>query len=351
MDVFVEEKIDHLKPVMKLLKEITEIQIIPDVTVIQAKCDGEFNLIRYDKNGETYSLNRWGRKRTELPALKELKQALEQLSISRAELLAELYAKEDEKPLKLPDFIHHVKSGNPELLNKIHIGVWDILTIDGKPVKENYLWKYDEASSWFKNCKLVGVLPYHQPKNHAEIKTFWDVYVAKHGYEGLVIRNNSDIFKLKQKGDIDAVVIAINKKSGYGKNLNLFQQQMVTSLHLAIMDEQGNYIEIGDCASGINHQLRKALWKLINYKIAEDSQHVWIKPFLICQIEYTELFPSKNKIYTYTPENGYTQKGETNLIRLRHPRLICFRTDKQPTPQDIGKQQIPTKYLMRDENG
>jgi len=348
MDTFVEEKIDHLKPVMKTLKDITKIQLIPNLTVVQVKVDGEFNLLRYNKQGETYTLNRWGRKRTELPALNELKQTLNQISLNDAELLVELYAKENGKPLKLPQYIHYIKSKNPELLNKIHIGIWDILTIDGKPIKQNYLWKYDETSNWFKNCNLVSVLPYLQPKNHTEIKTFWQTYIEKQGYEGLVIRNNSDTYKLKPKGEIDAVVIAINKKSGYGKNLNLFEQQMVTSIHLAIMNEQGNYIEIGDCASGINHQLRKALWKLMNFKIAEDNQRVWIKPFLICQIEYTDLFPSENKVYTYT-QQGYIEKEKTNLVRLRHPRLIRFRTDKHPTPQDVGKQQIPQRYFNEEK--
>ncbi|MEM2568310.1 MAG: hypothetical protein QXH20_07590 [Candidatus Bathyarchaeia archaeon] len=347
MDEFIPEiKIDQYKPSMKLLREITEINVMPNVTVVQVKVDGEFNYLKYDR-AETFTINRWGRMRKHLPCITELKQALEKANIRQAELLVELYAKDDDNPLKLPQFIHYVKSGNPELLNKIHIGVWDVLTIDGTEIKENYLWKYDEVSEWLKECTHAQVLPYHAPNNLAEIKTFWQTYVEKMGYEGIVIRNNSETFKLKPRGELDAVVIAINKKSSYGKALQLLQQGQVTSLHLAIINQQGEFIEIGDVASGIDQQARKALYKLTQFKIAETQDKIWIHPFLIAKVEYTELFPSQNKVYTYTPQ-GYQQKGETNLVRLRHPRLLQFRTDKKPTPQDAGTNQIPIRYLQNE---
>jgi len=335
-----EEKIDHLKPVMKLLKSIMDIKLIPNITVVQVKCDGEFNLLRYNKEGETYTLNRWGRKRTELPALKELKNTLAQMPFRQAEFLVELYAKEGDTPLKLPQFIHYIKSGKEELLNKIYIGVWDVLSIDGKPVKENYLWKYDEASSWFKNCNLVSVLPYIQPSNHAEIKTFWQIYVEKLGYEGLVIRNNSDIYKLKPKGEFDAVIIGLNKESGYGKRTLFEEKQQVPSLRLAVMNEKGDFIEVGDCASGLNEELRKALYKLTKFKVGEDDKCVYIKPRVVVQVEYTETYRKERRVLRFDGEK-FTQVGTTPFVSLRHPRLLRFRPDKTVNPTDLRATQIP----------
>ncbi len=108
-------------------------------------------------------------------------------------------------------------------------------------------------------------------------------------------------------------------------------------------------MEIGDVASGIDLQLRKALYQLLDFKIAEDENKIWIKPFLIANVEYTELFPSENKVYAYTPQ-GYIFKREMKLARLRHPRLIRFRPDKQPTPQDVGLNQIPENALLKGVN-
>jgi ATP-dependent DNA ligase len=191
------------------------------------------------------------------------------------------------------------------------------------------------------------VLPYIKPKTHMDIQQFWKQHVEKLGYEGLVIRNNSETAKLKPKGELDAVLIAINKKSGYGK-ANMFSQQQVTSLHLALMTPQGEYVEIGDCASGINHQLRTSLYKLMQFKIAEGNDKVWIKPFLIVNVEYTDLFQSQNKVYQYDGKQ-YRQTKTTPLIKMRHPRLISFRGEKKATPQDIGLNQIPQKLLEQNQ--
>jgi len=348
-DFMLDFRIDHYKPKMRVYKSLSDVAIIPDLTVAQVKADGEFNYLRYERNGETFTLNKWGRKRMDFPALNELKEALSRQPFTEAELLVELFAMEGDRPLKLPQFIHYVKSKNPQLIEKICIGVWDIISIDGKPVNENHAWKLQEATNWLQGCEKAFVLPYIQPKHHIDLETFWRVYVEKLGYEGLVIRQNSQIYKLKPKGELDAVVIAINKKTSYGKALKLLEQGYVTSLHLALINQNGEYVEIGDVASGIDLQLRKALYQLLDFKIAEDENKIWIKPFLIANVEYTELFPSENKVYAYTPQ-GYIFKREMKLARLRHPRLIRFRPDKQPTPQDVGLNQIPENALLKGVN-
>lgn len=339
-DVFVDEKIDHLKPSMKLIKDLRELPL-QNHTVAQVKVDGEFNLLRF-KDGSAYTINRWGRKRVDLPALLELSKALGGF-VREAEMLVELYAIEGDKPLKLPQFIHYIKSGDPHLLSKIHVGVWDVLSINGNLIKNNYLWKYDEASMWFSNCSLVEVLPYIKVENYEDAQQFWSKYVEALGYEGLVFRTNGGVYKMKPKAELDAVIIALNKKSSYGK-ATLFKEGLVTSLHLALINDDGRFIEIGDCASGINGQLRSALWKLMEFKVSEDEDRVWIKPFVICTIEYTDLFESENNVYAYDGKT-YVKQGKTKLIKLRHPRLIRFRPDKQVTPSDIGLNQIPLRYI------
>jgi len=335
-----EMKIDSFKPNMKFLKSIQEIQLTPQ-TVIQLKVDGEFNLLVYDRNGETFTLNKWNRKRRDFPALNELINALNQTPIQKAEFLCELYAKTGDKPLKLPDFIRHVKSDNPEDHLKVHIGIWDWIKTDGHEVNQPYIWKYQELQEIFKNCTHVSVLPFFQPNNHAEIQTLWQIYIEKLGYEGLVIRNNHEIFKLKPHGEVDAVIIGLNKESGYGKR-TLFDQKQVPSIKLAVMDEQGNFIELSDCGSGLNEELRKALWKLMDYKVDEDHETVYVKPIVVCQIEYMETFSKERRVLKFDGQK-YMQVGTKQYVTLRHPRLIRFRPDKTANPTDIRANQIPNE--------
>lgn len=343
-----DHKIDYLKPKMKVLKTISEVEFTPEVTVVQVKADGEFSYIKYQRKGETYIQNRFGHKRWDFPALNELIIAMQGTSVESAEFLAELYAEEN-KPLPLPQFIHYVKSHNPALINKVHIGIWDLITVNNKPLTNLRSERYKLVESWLENLQLikrkplVKVLPYITPKSKTEIEQFWNEMVVQKGWEGLVIRiGNSEIYKVKPRLEADFCVVAINKTSSYGKP-NLFKEKQVTSIKLALMKSDSKFVIVGDCASGIDMQLRKALWQLVeNFKVVEDEKCVWIKPFLIVNVEYTDTYPSKNKVYSYTEQNGYRYVEDMNFIRLRHPRLIQFRKDKRVTFQDLSLQQIPT---------
>jgi len=284
----------------------------------------------------------------DFPALNEFSSAMKQTDIQSAELLCELYAKEQDTPLILPQFIHYVKSKLACDHIKVHIGIFDLLSLDGQPVIKSSIWKYQLVSSWLKDSSHASVLPYSYATTRNEVEAFWKQSVKEQGYEGLVVRANNDTFKIKPFAELDAVIIGINKRTSYGKG-NLFAQNQVTSLHLALMTEKGYFVEIGDVASGIDHQLRSTLWKLMDYKIDEDDDKVWIKPLIICTIEYTDLFKARNKVYDFQ-NNKYGFLWTTNLIRMKSPRLKGFRSDKKVTPQDLRKEQIPQEYLMEETN-
>jgi len=332
----VDIKIDHLKPKMKTLPSFKALKIVPGETILQCKVDGEFTLLTFTKEG-SFTVNRWSKARTDFPALNEFHEAMQKAGLEKAELLCELYAKEGDMPLKLPDFIHYIKSGDPELLKKVHIGVFDLVSINGQPVQQSYAWKVDEVSGWLENCKLCHVLPHTKPTTVQEVENFWAEWVEKRGYEGLVARINDEIYKVKPISEVDAVIIAINKRE-------LFWSKQVTSIRLALMDDQGRFVEIGDCASGITVDLRSSLWKLMDFKVGEDDKCVWVKPMVICTVEYTDVFKGKNKVFSFDEKNGYTHVGYTELVRLRHPRLAGFRPDKRVTPQDLRVEQIPMDF-------
>lgn len=332
----VDVKIDHLKPNMKTLPSFKALKIVPGETILQTKVDGEFTLLTFTKDG-SFTVNRWGRARTDFPALNEFHDAMLKTGLEKAELLCELYAKEGDRPLKLPDFIHYIKGGEPELLNKIHIGIFDLVSINGQPVVQSYAWKIDEVSGWLQNCKLCHVLPNTKPVTTQDVENFWKEWVENKGYEGLVARTNDEIYKIKPISEVDAVIIAINKRE-------LFWSKQVTSIRLALMDDQGRFVEIGDCASGITHDLRTALWKLMDFKVGEDDKCVWVKPIVICTVQYTDVFKGRNKVYNFNEQQGYQEIGTTQLVRLRHPRLVRLRPDKRVTPEDLRVEQIPMDF-------
>jgi hypothetical protein len=92
----VDIKIDHLKPKMKTLPSFKALKIVPSETIIQTKVDGEFTMLTFSKEG-SFTVNRWGKARTDFPALNAFHEAMQKAGLEKAELLCELYAKEGDK--------------------------------------------------------------------------------------------------------------------------------------------------------------------------------------------------------------------------------------------------------------
>jgi len=342
-----DRKIDELKPKMATLESLDHLDVTPDETVVTAKLDGEFTLLAYDRNGESYTLNKWGHHRSDFPALNQLVEKINQTQYKHVEFLCELYAF-DTKPLKLPQFISLIK-GEHQDLNKIHIAIWDLLSIDGKPITEPFDWKMQEIETWLKGCTHVAVVPHILPRTLQDVKDLWNNYVVEQGYEGLVIHNRNRTYKIKPTLEVDAVVIGLNKKTSYGKELDLFQQGQVTSIKLALMQPDRTFVELSDCASGITADLRTVLWKLMSFKVSEDHKTVHIKPVVVCTLQYTDTFPKRREALKFVEGEGYKSRGYVPFVSLRHPRLIRFRPDKTVNPQDLRLTQIPENRLPKPE--
>lgn len=352
--IMVETKTDTLKPTMKVLSAIED---IPINSVLSAKADGEFNYLAYNRTGfsftesQAYTLNGWGKLRTDFPALNYFIDRMNQTEFNSAEMLCELYAIDNFRPVNLPTFLHFIK-GKPPQLDKIFIGLFEIFSLNGNPFTGSYFNRMDFLSNIVQRqtspnpATPAHVLPFQRADRASDIYAFWNAYVKGYRYEGVVVHTNMEVYKCKPVHDLDAVIIGINKKSGYGKG-NLFAQQLVTSLKLALMTEQGEFVEVGDCASGIDHNLRRTLWKLMDYKVGEDDKSVYVKPLVIAKIEYTDIFKGRNKTFYLTLE-GYKETGTMPLVRFKSPRLIGFRKDKQVSPQDLSIQQIPEEYLVEE---
>jgi len=333
LDTFVNIDISSLKPKCTTVKTISQLKIEKDAT-IQTKADGEFSLIVYT-DGESFMINKWKRLRAEYPQLIELSNALRKLGVKRVEFLGELYAVDEKgRPMKLPDFIRIVKSGDKSLIEKhIRIGIFDLLKIDGHEIRQSHAFKMQEVENWLKGCRLVHVLPYIVPRNRKQIQEFWRNYVVEKGFEGIVYRDNSQIIKVKPYLEADFVIIGLNKRK-------MIEQQQVRSLKIALMTKDGKILDVGDVSSGIDEKLGFALWKLMEFKVGEDKDTIYIKPLIVVNVAFASLFKARKRLLEF---NGkcYTEVGEMDFVSLRHPRLIRFREDKGVNPNDLRLEQIP----------
>jgi len=263
------------------------------------------------------------------PWLKELKDALDkQTGINSAVVLAETYGVDGDRMLKLPEVVHALCTD----YSKIRLGVFDINSVNGKTMNNSYPWRLSEAETWFKDCTLVHILPYINPQSYRDIQEFWDKWVVSCQYAGLFARgSHQDLWKLKPHFSIDCVIIGMNKRPQWGK-------EQVTCMKVALMDNDGAFIEVGDVASGIDHQLRHYLYDEVPPKYRQWEYDTWVQitPFLIVEVEAMETFRCQKPVYTLVDTNILKQVATKDAVSLRHPRLIRFRADKHATMEDIG---------------
>lgn len=314
------------KPRAKAVVTIDQLPLEGEL-IMQVKADGEFTVVSYQRGKPLMAINLWGTIRGEsFPWLKELREALDKQPINEAVILGETYAAEGERMLKLPDAMHHLKNGDQ---NKIRLGLFDLASVNGRTANSSFAWRLQELESWVKGCQRVHVLPYIQPGSRDEIATFWVWWIERQGWEGVFARDDrQNLYKVKKKLSIDAVIIGLNKRGRWS-------QGEVTSFKVALMDKDGGLIEVGDVASGIDHDLRRAFYTLLmQHKVAERDTWVEIKPFVIVEVEATETFRQvKNR---YVLEDGHLNYKElVEAHSLRHPRFIRFRSDKKACVDDI----------------
>lgn len=309
---------------------------IPQNTTLQVKADGEFNWVHIDRK-EIYAVNRFGRKTEDLPALKELHaQFLKYPYLQECELLAEMYAvDENGKALTLPNFIHYLKGNDKSLHDRIHLGLFDFIFFKsdtvGRVVRENTnsILRFKMLEGY--NGKLCHVLEWIEPKTWIEVEQYWSKKVDDEKWEGLVIRTNGDTWKAKPNRDVDAVVIGINK------NNKGFDKRLAKSLKVALMRDDGNFVELGDATVPSNAEASE-LFALTRVKVSEDTNTVFVKPLVIVQIDYISVFPNTRN--TIRDKGNFAEIGEMPLVRMKSPRVKGYRRDKKVCVSDIGLNQI-----------
>lgn len=332
------------KPKMKpiYVSSLKDLRAIPVAfgkkATVQVKADGEFNYLHMD-NKQIFAVNRFGRKTEDLPALKELhrifQETIKEVYLDpehSADILAEMYGvDENGKPVTLPTFIHYLKGGDEKLHERIHLGIFDMLFIDDMNV---HAFPYDYTFNMIKtlfNGKLCHVLDYVIPKNWDEIERFYTDKVQKEGWEGLVIRVNGETYKAKPNCDVDAVIIGINKNTkGYEKGL-------AKSIRVALMRDDGNFVELGDATVPSVEEARE-LFALTRVAVKETAQTLFVRPIVVVQISYISLFP--DTINSVRDKETLTEFGTTMLVRMKSPRVVGYRKDKKVCTQDIGINQV-----------
>ena len=95
------------------------------------------------------------------------------------------------------------------------------------------------------------ILPYTQVTDRESLTKFWNDHVVIKGYEGIVVRDCLNTYKIKTISDIDVVIIGLKKTKS-------FRQGRVASVRVVLMDAKGSFIiaQLPECHSPVVPCLR-----------------------------------------------------------------------------------------------
>jgi len=298
----------------------------------------QFNVLFYERAGKTHTMNKYGRKETveDVPAIKEAVSILKKQPIAQAVFKVEMYARDEHgTPLRVSDFIHYLKGEDRKLRERICLGFFDFVELNGKRINEDWKWKLEEMNRLLsKGTKRVHILPYCHVKTKLDVEKAWQHLKNTLGYEGLVVHTETTTYKMKPEIELDAVIVAAQKNDGYRKKL-------VTSVRCALMTGPNTFLEIGDVASGITHALRAELWKFKNeFLLDENSKFAYVHPLIVIKLRVNGLYC--HQMPKWKLVNGKrVDLGLADSITMRHPILEEIREDKQPSTKETGLSQVP----------
>lgn len=270
---------------------------IPLPTFASWKYDGELTHLVI-KAGQCHTVNKWGHFRTEYPITESALKTI----IGDGVFVGELYCKDE----NLYEFLR-----NRQNLDKLKLAIFDV------EMDKPYYERYEHLTKVVPPFGVVHIANGSLIKTREELNSFY-TEALRLGFEGIVCRHPDNrwtepALKVKKLESADVVVLGIAKDSKLFKLDHT--KRMVGSLLIGAY-QNDKPIPIGRVGSGFTLQQRRALYEtLIEAKIHENEQYIYIQPRLVLEISYQELIESKE-----------WQLGWT----LRHPTFRKFKLDANP---------------------
>ena len=180
----------------------------------------------------------------------------------------------------------------------------------------------------------------------SELTKFFKDKIEKNNAEGLIVRDNSSIYKIKQEETADLLI------TGYTVSDKANQ---IRSVSLGVYLNENEIVHIGACGNFTSDALRKDLYKqLTKLKIKSNFQKIasngaaynFVKPAIVCEVKLLEFQgdksndePIRHLKYEFT-NNSLNATGRARSVSILNSSIINIRKDKKPNYEDCGLKQI-----------
>ena len=234
--------------------------------------------------------------------------------------------------------------GDSSKKKNLRLGIFDIV------VSDKFLSSFEKKYNFLKktlgkNLKDFSHVLEHKKIKQNEINRLFKEIVIKNNAEGLIVRNDSAVYKIKKEETADLLI------TGYtlGNTPN-----QIRSISLGVYLNENEILHVGSCGN-MPTNLRKDLYKkLVKLKVNSNFQKIasngsaynFVKPEIVCEIKLLDFQgdksndePIRHLKYEYI-NKSLNATGRSRSVSILNCNVVNIRSDKKANFEDCGIDQI-----------
>ena len=227
--------------------------------------------------------------------------------------------------------------------DKLHFVAFDI--VEGSledstsyPKKIEHIAKLLVGQNYFHPVEITET-------NKTKILSLFNSIVIEQQNEGIIVRNNRRIYKMKQNIDLDLVVLGFTMQ----------EKDSIRSLALGIVLNKNQYLYVGSVGTLGSEEKRKKLYKELSQLACLSPYHMsssdgsiyqFVNPKLVVSISVKDIQNEKHDgspimhMAFSTKNNQLDPLHLTPSVSILHSNLNEIRSDKKAIEDDCGVQQL-----------
>ncbi len=227
--------------------------------------------------------------------------------------------------------------------DKLHFAAFDIIQssiedLDSYPKKIEHIAKILKDQNYFHPVEMIET-------DQSKILSLFNKIVKEQQNEGLIIRDNRRIYKIKQNIDLDLIILGFT----------LQEKDTVRSIALGIALPGEQYLHVGSVGTLGSEEKRKKLYKELSQLVCLSPYHMsssdgsiyqFVNPKLVVSISIKDV---QNEKHDGSPimRMAFSMKNNqldplhlTPSVSILNANLNEIRSDKKALEDDCGVQQL-----------
>jgi len=235
--------------------------------------------------------------------------------------------------------------GDKSKQKTLRLGVFDVVHME--KLFPDFEKKYEFLKKTLNtNTKELSHAIEQTKAKQSELAKFFKEKIEKNNAEGLIVRENSSIYKIKQEETADLLI------TGYTVSDKANQ---IRSVSLGVYLNENEIVHIGACGNFTSDALRKDLYKqLTKLKVKSNFQKIasngsaynFVKPAIVCEVKLLEFQgdksndePIRHLKYEFS-NNSLNATGRARSVSILNSSILNIRKDKKANYEDCGLKQI-----------